>query len=747
MRRGVVIQLSSLFVFFSSLLRPKSASAFFQTTYLVKQSRSRHFFGDSSHSTSRSLKTKQQQQLTTALKAKRRRSGDSFEKEKATSLTWRLFNINIPLSVDPGKDHTSVFPVLARAVEKKLGKLATGKGPSPPSSIDVVRKSYDGRVRHPRIEPTFAYVVDVEFGKPVTMSVVAGTAEPTDSRLGDNSNKINRVEVLEKLNHGKRQRPSVIVVGAGPAGLFAALSLTEVGFTPIVVERGQPVNIRGRDIGALINRRKINAESNLCFGEGGAGTWSDGKLTTRIGRNSGAVRHVLKKLVEFGAPDRILVDGKPHLGTDRMVKILRSMREYLIECGVEFKFGTRVEKLLIEGDTETSQRWVKGVELSRANSEATNEVLKADHVVLAIGHSARDLYRALEIAGVPLQPKGFAVGFRVEHPQQLINDIQLKRWANLTADERNRRGYGKVPVADYRLAANIEDTDKDFESETVSRRKRKSDSFVAGRAEDSSQKRAVYSFCMCPGGQIMPTSMDESYVCVNGMSFSKRSSRWANSALVVTVDPSDKAVKDAVHEVVPPNIPLADSPLVGVFFQEAMEKKASIAGGGGLVVPVQRVTDYLEGQDLPAGIPLPESSYKLGTKAARLDLLYPPSITAALRKALRIFDQRMPGFICDEALLHGVETRTSAPVTIPRNDNIERKSNCCDDNSNQASRLECVGIQGLWPAGEGAGHAGGIVSAAVDGLHVGRALASSAGIDMEIAGFVEGAKALTDAFY
>jgi uncharacterized FAD-dependent dehydrogenase len=222
---------------------------------------------------------------------------------------------------------------------------------------------------------------------------------------------------------------------------------------------------------------------------------------------------------------------------------------------------------------------------------------------------------------------------------------------------------------------------------------------------------------MCPGGQIMPTSMDEKHICVNGMSFSKRSSKWANSALVVTVHPNDEAVKEIARNLLPPSSSKeTTSTLDGVLFQEEMESRASMAGGGDLVVPVQRVTDYLREQSIPPGEVLPESSYKLGVKAARLDLLYPPSITAALQEALRLFDKRMPGFVCDDALLHGVETRTSAPVTIPRHGHYG------DDTS---APMECVGIRGLWPAGEGAGHAGGIVSAAVDGFQIGRALARS----------------------
>ena len=530
---------------------------------------------------------------------------DRCKKEQSTSSLWRLCNIQVPLSADPGKDHLGLHNPLVEAVEKKLGKLAPRC--AKPSSFSVARKSFDARVRRPKTEPSFSYVVDVAFDAPVTLSVAGGAFEPLDAPFDGAEVGGAEFGEDEDVSSGDRRRPSVVVVGAGPAGLFAALALVEAGFRPTVVERGQPVNIRGRDIGALINRRRLNAESNLCFGEGGAGTWSDGKLTTRIGRNSGAVRSVLKSLVEFGAPERILLDGKPHLGTDRMIKILKSMRETLIAKGVEFRFGTRVEKLVLERDGSLASPRVTGVEVAvlqhageskdigsceeAATKASETEMVRADHVVLAIGHSARDLYRDLVEAGVPLQPKGFAVGFRVEHPQQLINDIQLKRWANLTSDERNRRGYGKVPVADYRLVANVQSidgVDENLEDE-------KNEASLPGARSNllpQQPPRAVYSFCMCPGGQIMPTSMDEKHVCVNGMSFSKRSSRWANSALVVTVHPNDESVKNVVRDMTQPEGgSAARTCLAGVIFQEEMETRAALAGGGRLVVPVQRVTD------------------------------------------------------------------------------------------------------------------------------------------------------------
>ncbi|EEC44331.1 predicted protein, partial [Phaeodactylum tricornutum CCAP 1055/1] len=449
----------------------------------------------------------------------------------------------------------------------------------------------------------------------------------------------------------------VIVVGAGPAGLFCALALARQGFRPILLERGQAVESRGKDIGALMHRRSMNGESNFAFGEGGAGTWSDGKLTTRIGRNSQAVRDVLDTLVAYGAPQTILVEGAPHLGTDNLVRLLRNMRLDLRALGGKVRFGTRMTSLIVEDGIAV------GVEYHRSQPAIERNVALAEHdqqlpergsirgdaVVLATGHSARDVYENLYALGVQLEPKGFAVGFRVEHPQALINKIQYgSEWAPSVIT-----------------------------------------------AYDGNQTRGVYSFCMCPGGQIVPASTDPDEVCVNGMSFSRRDSLWANSALVVTVAPDDPVLDEyrARHGV-----------LSGIAFQRDMERKAATMGGGNLTVPVQRLTDFV------AGIPsttAPSSSYRLGVRPAACHELYPAPLTTALRHAvMEQFERQMPGFVSEEGLLHAVETRTSSPVRVSRNE----------------TTMQAVGIRGLYPAGEGAGFAGGIVSAAVDGLAVAEAI-------------------------
>jgi uncharacterized FAD-dependent dehydrogenase len=484
------------------------------------------------------------------------------------------------------------------------------------------------------------------------------------------------------------KKPCVIIVGAGPAGLFCALQLARSGtVTPIVLERGQSVEIRGKDIGALIHRKTLDPESNFAYGEGGAGTWSDGKLMTRIGRNSHTVRHVLDTFVEYGAPTNILTEGAPHLGTDKLVRLLRNMRSDLRRLGGIIQFGTKVTEFIIENNVtkgvkyEVSRETIERNEVIPGNllsdESVKNGVLLADAVVLATGHSARDVYEQLHAVGVTLEPKGFAVGFRVEHPQTRINHIQYgTEWgptvqtgksttdaanndyfATLVNKETLERTHhvGKLPVPSYRLS-----TDK---------------------AHDGKAFRGVYSFCMCPGGQIVPASTDPTEVCVNGMSFSRRDSLFANSALVVTIDPDDEVLEPYRSEY---------GVLAGIAFQRDMERRAATMGGGNFVVPVQRVTDFLSNTSSTTA---PPSSYRLGVKPAPCHLIYPEPLVLAMKSAIvDYFDRQMPGFICEDALLHAVETRTSSPLRIAR-----------DDTSFQA-----IGIKSLFPAGEGAGFAGGI---------------------------------------
>ena len=619
-----------------------------------------------------------------------------------TAYPWRIFGVTVhpdDLVDDAAVDYLA--PAVVQALCKRLKVDAPASDddlPSELSAVRVVRRSLDARKTKSFDGPRFAYVLDVTVKAGTGLKIKPQSGRQEMLQTNNNSNNMDDAPEPDATNsegEASSQKQTVIIVGAGPCGLFCALTLAQSGrVKPILLERGQAVESRGKDIGGLMHRAKLNKESNFCFGEGGAGTFSDGKLTTRIGRNSEAVRWVLETFVEFGAPASILLDGAPHLGTDNLVRLMRNMRQSLRDCGGEVHFGAKVENLLHENGA------VKGVEVSyspaiergpggkrQGREEFKTETLEADTIVLATGHSARDFYETLHEVGVKLEAKGFAAGFRVEHPQRLINEIQYgNEWGpsvvtgkGLT-DTANREHFarfgsseeshaGHLPVPSYRLA-----TDK---------------------AYDGSDNRGAYSFCMCPGGQIVPASTNPDEVCVNGMSFSKRDSLWANSALVVTVSADDPVLDPYRKE---------HGVLAGIAFQRDMEKRASVMGGGNLTVPVQRLTDFVAGR---ASESAPPSSYRLGVKPSACHEIYPEPMTTALRDAIvNHFDKSLPGFLCEEGLLHAVETRTSSPVRI------------CRD----ADTLQAIGIDGIFPAGEGAGFAGGIVSAAVDGIVVAEAV-------------------------
>lgn len=614
-------------------------------------------------------------------KKKRKRIPQSIKRPKAIFIpdaleTWRLYGVTVhPDDLGRGEaDETSSkkdalatkFPEALRTKLREKLKMEE----LPPT--EVVRRSLDARKKLDH--PTFQYVVDVTITQQQARNLKWKHQPGRSERMQTDTSETIATESdsIDSATSNGEKAKRVVVVGTGPCGLFCALQLALKGVKPILIDRGQPVERRGRDIGALIHRRSLDSESNFAFGEGGAGTWSDGKLTTRIGRNSENVRWILEKLVEYGAPSTILWEGSPHLGTDNLVRLLRNMRHHLQEIGGEIHFGTKMTNLIMEDGV------VKGV---RVESENGSRIIDADATVLATGHSARDVYETLHSSGVQLEAKGFAVGFRIEHPQKLINGIQYgNEWGptvqtgKSTTDAVNLEYFGgstpqhdgKLPVPSYRLA-----TDK---------------------ADDGSGSlRGVYSFCMCPGGQIVPSSTDPNEVCVNGMSFSKRDSVWANSALVVTVDAEDPILEPYREE---------HGVLAGLAFQRDMENRASVLGGGNWTVPVQRVTDFCNGQ---VSSTIPSSSYRLGVQSAPCHELYPAPITAALTDALtNHFSKNMPGYYHPDGLLHAVETRTSSPLRISR----DRET------------LQALGSENLFPAGEGAGFAGGIVSAAVDGLVV-----------------------------
>ncbi len=436
--------------------------------------------------------------------------------------------------------------------------------------------------------------------------------------------------------------PPVVIVGMGPAGLFAAYELARHGIACTIVDRGKPVQPRRRDL-ALLNRgQAVSNDSNYCFGEGGAGTYSDGKLYTRAGKR-GDIRDVLEILVKNGATPRILEDARPHIGSNKLPKVITAIRERLIEAGVRFRFEARVADLLRDADGH-----VEGVQL------ASGEVLPARHVVLATGHSARDIFTMLDQLGVRLEAKPFALGVRIEHDQRFIDATQYGGSA----------GHPVLPAAYYRIA-------------------------------HTENERGVFSFCMCPGGWIVPAMTDAEGHVVNGMSLSKRDSPFANSGFVVEVGPNDW--EPAGHH----------GPLGGISLQRQVEAAALSLGREGLRAPATRADDFLRGE---ASRETRDTSYLPGLTPADLsDALDAGgvAIAAHLRRALHHFEQKMPGYAGAGAQLIGVETRTSAPVRIPRDPRA----------------LTSPDLPGLYPTGEGAGYAGGIVSAAMDGIRVARAIA------------------------
>jgi uncharacterized protein len=430
-----------------------------------------------------------------------------------------------------------------------------------------------------------------------------------------------------------------VIVGAGPAGLFCALELLERGVPSIVLDRGKPVSPHRRDVARLMRSGDLDPESNMNFGEGGAGAYTDGKLGTRIHHR--AVRKVVEAFARYGGVQRILEEGKPHVGSDLLPSAVSALRAELEAGGCRFLWGARVV------DVEVAGGRVRGVRLQDGRS------VDSDRVVLAPGNSARELYQLFAARGWPIEAKAFAAGFRVEHPQALIDRIQYGGAA----------GHPKLPPADYRLA----------DSPRV-----------------DGQARGVFSFCMCPGGVVVPTPTEPGMQCTNGMSNSLRSSPLANAGIVAAVSPEDFAREGF------------EGPLAGLAWQRRWEQAAYQLGGGGFRAPAQRLVDFLAGRP---GRPPGPSSYRPGLTPADLSALFPPGMRGALREALRAFERRMRGFLSEEAVLIGVETRTSAPCRLVR-----------------GADQQSPGLRGLYPAGEGAGYAGGIVSSAVDGVRVAEAI-------------------------
>ncbi len=520
------------------------------------------------------------------------------------------------------------------AQQKDIEKGAAKRLGVPASAIEklwVIRSSVDARGR-----PKEVYNVDVRVDAGALSASLPGGVRPRPEPTPG----------PERFDISSDEK--VVVVGAGPRGLCCAQRRAVAGVDTTLRYRGQRVQVRGRDVSGLMHRGELDPDSNICFGEGGAGTWSDGKLYTRV--KDIRRRHVLETIVDLGGPEEILVKGKPHLGTNRLVALCKAFRQRLIEAGCSVRFGALVDEICVS--ESKGERRVDGVRLE------DGEVVDADRVILAVGHSAREMYRHLASLDVALEPKPFAVGFRVEHRQELINDIQYGRYADMEG----------LPTADYRLAANY---------------------------GEGASHRGIYSFCMCPGGQIVPSHTLPEGICVNGMSHASRRGHFANSALVVTIRPEDFDAFDSYHE----DPEETDERLRGMVFQHEAERRAYQLGGGGFIAPAQRLTDFVEGV---ATSEVRDTTYKPGIRGADLSSCYPPFVIDALRRALPDFNAKLPGYLDDDALLIGVETRTSAPVQVLR-----------DDEDYQSPSLG-----GLYPCGEGSGYGGGIVSAAIDGLRI-----------------------------
>ena len=437
---------------------------------------------------------------------------------------------------------------------------------------------------------------------------------------------------------GKRQ---AVVVGMGPGGLFAALRLIELGIKPIVLERGKNVMERRIDASRIQREGIVDPESNYCFGEGGAGAYSDGKLYTRS-KKRGSVDRVLGIFVQHGAREDILIDAHPHIGSDKLPGVIKSMRETILRCGGEVHFETRVTRLIVDGETVT------GVET------ATGESFSGP-VILATGHSARDVYQMLYDNDITVEAKGIAVGVRLEHPQRIIDNIQY----------HSVLGRGEyLPAAEYNFVTQVD-------------------------------HRGVYSFCMCPGGFVVPAVSEPDGLVVNGMSPSNRGSHWANSGMVVELHPEDLPGQYKKYGV-----------LAMMEFQRDMERRAFAEAGNTLIAGAQRMKDFVDGK---ASRNIPPSSYLPGVQPSRLDQWMPSFVANRLRKGFQTFGKNARGFLSNDAIVIGVETRTSSPLRIPRDNML----------------LHHVALKGLYPCGEGAGYAGGIVSSAIDGERCAEALAET----------------------
>ncbi len=527
----------------------------------------------------------------------------------------RLSELKLPL--DHGDD------AIADAVNRRLG-LGAGQM----LSYNVARRGYDARKKS---AIALIYTVDVHVADEASV-LRRHAGERTVGPAPDIAYR-----PVARAPEGFSPRP--VVIGAGPSGLFAALILAQMGFRPLIFDRGKVVRERTKDTWGFWRRSVLNPESNVQFGEGGAGTFSDGKLHSQIKDPRHLGRKVLEEFVAAGAPEEILTVSKPHIGTFRLVSMVESMRAAIEVLGGTYRFQNKVVDILIETGADGS-RHVRGVALENG------ETIAADHVILAIGHSARDTFAMLHDRGIAMDAKPFSIGVRIEHPQSLIDRCRFGAFA----------GHPLLGAADYKLAHQC--------------------------VSPGAVGRGVYSFCMCPGGTVVAAASEPGGVVTNGMSQYSRNERNANAGMVVGITPAD----------------YPGGPLAGIEFQRHWERRAFAAGGGTYAAPAQRVGDFLAGRaSTTLGTVVP--SYRPGVTPTDLATCLPDFAVAALREALPSFARQISGFTMDDAVMTGVETRTSSPIRIPR------------DETGQS-----VNTRGLYPTGEGAGYAGGILSAGVDGI-------------------------------
>ena len=487
---------------------------------------------------------------------------------------------------------------------------------------NISKKSIDARKKN---DIFFNYTIDIQVKDETKYPHISKVEIPDIEQDIKNHISIHSLDVLKAC-------PSPIIVGAGPAGLFSALTLVQHGISPIIIEQGKTVDDRKQDVDGFLHDKQLNPFSNVQFGEGGAGTFSDGKLTTGI--HNPLCQKVLKEFVNFGAPKEILYLSKPHIGTDKLIDIIKNMRNYIISKGGKFYFNTKFINFTSKNNK------IYSVLLNNLENH-TNFELTTNHLVLAIGHSSRDTFELLYQNGITMEKKNFSVGVRIEHLQEMINQAQYGKNPKLT-----------LPPAEYKLAYH------------------------------SPSGRSCYTFCMCPGGTVIASSSEENTIVTNGMSTYLRNGKNANSAVLVNVTPED------FTDV---------SPLAGIYFQKDLEEKAFHLGGSNYYAPIQKVEDFLKNQrSSTIGSVIP--SYLPGTTLSNLNEILPDFVSSTLKEGLLYFDKKLKGFANPDGILTGVETRSSSPVKIPRND--EFVSN----------------IEGIYPCGEGAGYAGGIMSASVDGI-------------------------------